>query len=38
MSPGRVEYRLTCWHGKFNVRINRRGSVELMLAKVGLKA
>jgi Homeodomain-like domain-containing protein len=32
-----VEYRQNCCRGKFSVRINRRASVELMLANVGLK-
>jgi hypothetical protein len=32
-----VEYRVTCWTGLWRVRINRRRSVGLMLANVGLK-
>jgi hypothetical protein len=33
-----IEYRLTCWRGKFNVRINGRASVKRMLAEVGVKS
>jgi hypothetical protein len=33
-----VEYRVTCWRGKFSVRINRRKRVCLMLAEVGVKS
>ena len=33
-----VERRVTCWRGSWRVRINRRRSVELMLANVGLKS
>jgi hypothetical protein len=32
-----VEHRVTYWKGSWNVRINRRKSVELMLAEVGMK-
>ena len=32
-----VGYRLTCWRGRFRVRINRRGSVKRMLKEVGVK-
>jgi hypothetical protein len=32
-----VDYRPTRWRERFRVRINRRGSVERMLAMVGLK-
>jgi hypothetical protein len=33
-----VEHRTTCWGGLWRVRINRRRSVDLMLAGVGLKS
>jgi len=33
-----VEYRVTCWRGLWRVRINRRRSVDLMLAEVGMKS
>jgi LAGLIDADG DNA endonuclease family protein len=33
-----VEHRVTCWRGLWNVRVNRRTSVALMLAEVGTKA
>jgi hypothetical protein len=32
-----VEYRQTCCRGKFRVRINRRASVNRMVAEVGIK-
>ena len=34
----RVEHRVTCWRESWRVRINRRGSVQLMLANIGLKS
>jgi hypothetical protein len=33
-----VAYRLTCWRRLWNVRINRRQSVEVMMASVGIKS
>lgn len=33
-----VYHRVTCWRGSWHVRINRRGSVELMMANIGLKS
>jgi hypothetical protein len=33
-----VAHRITCWRGLWRVRINRRSSVELMLAEVGRKS
>jgi hypothetical protein len=32
-----VEQRVTCWRGLWRVRINRRRSVDLMRAEVGVK-
>jgi LAGLIDADG-like domain len=32
-----VEYRLNCWRGLWNIRVNRRRSVRLMMQEVGMK-
>jgi hypothetical protein len=32
-----VDYRATCWHDLWRIRINRRRSVDLLLAEVGTK-
>jgi hypothetical protein len=32
-----VQYRVTRWRGLWRVRVNQRGSVDVMLAHVGLK-
>lgn len=33
-----VQYRITCWRESWRIRINRRASVELMQANVGIKS